>query len=280
MKLYAKPHAKVNFGLNVGPLRADGYHEIETIFIPVYGLYDELSFTLSEGINSVQLWQLDQAGERHRIEEDNLVLSAYLALRPFGPPAVSIELEKCIPSGAGLGGGSSDAVSTLRALAPFCRVKPTSDQLFDLALSLGSDCPFFLRQSAAYATSRGEKLTDIENPVGGEYIVLLSPAIHISTAWAFRSLHSSSLPSVTLLQYLQQPRERWSALIVNSFQTIAEHEYPLITSLLHLLKQRGAFYTSLTGSGSSLYGLFDHNPAAEDWVLPPAVRMHSSRLSF
>ncbi len=233
------PNAKINVGLDILRRRDDGFHDIETLMLPVKGLCDILEVTPAEKAEFVQTGTPTDCAP-----EDNLCMRAYrLMQHEFGIGGARIHLHKIIPAGAGLGGGSADAAFTLKGLD---RVFGTSaPNLEKLAAQLGSDTPFFIRNEAQIACGRGEILTPAKNPFAGKHIVIVVPRIHVSTAEAYRGV---------------VPRVPDAPLQENAFERSLFAKYPVLGRIKEELFAHGAAYASLSGSGSALYGIFDAPP--------------------
>ena len=252
------PKAKINLGLRVTGIRADGYHDIETIFYPV-GLTDALEFVISSG--SVKADELVVTGIDIGTQNDNnLVIRAVKKLRETFPvPFMKIHLHKVIPSGAGLGGGSSDAAYILKGINKCLNLSVSDSDLKSIALELGSDCPFFINPVPSLATGRGEILKPVGAVLEGLYIVLLNPGIIISTREAY--MNSDISRSEKNLQLMvKQPVNEWKKVITNDFEDYVFKLYPQIQDLKKALYKCGAVYSSMSGSGSSVYGIFSEKP--------------------
>jgi 4-diphosphocytidyl-2-C-methyl-D-erythritol kinase len=273
--LISFPNCKINLGLSVTGKRSDGYHNLETVFYPVQ-IYDAL-----EIIESESAVDEPQSGNAVRFTSTglvvpgdathNLCLKAYYVLREdFAQlPPIAMHLHKAIPIGAGLGGGSSDAAFTLRLLNEKFELNLTTSQLIDYALRLGSDCPFFILNKPCIATSRGELMEPIPLDLSGKTLVLVNCGIHINTGWAFAKLNRQTdkpgEPSGNLKQIIQQPVETWKEVLTNDFELPVFLEYPLIKTIKEQLYHSGALYASMTGSGSTVFGIFpkDAQPLLE-----------------
>ena len=251
------PNAKVNLGLHITGRRADGYHLLETAFWPVAELHDTLTLTElpSAAEPELSLEGMTLAGP----SADNLVLRAWRALRALRPslPPVHIRLEKRIPAGAGLGGGSSDAAHTLVGLNRLFDLGLTEAQLQALALPLGADVPFFIANRPMQATGVGEVLTPLALELSAYRLELVTPAVHSDTAAAYRHLRPEHWSgAVGLEALLRQPVGAWRASVRNDFEPSVFERFPVLGQLKAELYARGAVYASLSGSGSALYGLF------------------------
>ncbi|MEP7277346.1 MAG: 4-(cytidine 5'-diphospho)-2-C-methyl-D-erythritol kinase [Bacteroidota bacterium] len=257
--MIAFPNCKINLGLRVLQKRSDGFHNIETIFYPV-PLKDTLEIvsvhttTQTPGFYS---YGLPIPGE----PSANLCIKAWQLLKTDFPglPPVDIHLLKNIPIGAGLGGGSADAACMLRLLNTKFNLGISAGQLQTYALQLGSDCPFFLVNIPSYATGRGEQLEPILVDLSSWQLALAHPGIHIPTAWAFCALDinngAASGPALSAL--VATPIKDWKQHLLNDFEKPVFEKYPEIKSVKEDLYQLGAVYASMTGSGSTVFGLFE-----------------------
>lgn len=248
------PNCKINLGLHVVGKRADGYHDLETLFLPVHSLRDELEIT--EGALAMQQdgIVLDNA------PEDNLCMRAWRLLHDeFGIPEVSIRLKKGIPFGAGLGGGSSDAAFTLKMLNEMFSLGLIDSQLEQRAARLGADCAFFIQNRPAYATGIGDRLSPIDLDLSAYHIIIEIPeGEHVSTREAYGGLHRDLFgqPRPDLREAVKQPIEEWRGLIGNDFEASVFPAHPAIAALKENMYARGALYASMTGSGAAVFGIF------------------------
>lgn len=253
--LRAFPHCKINLGLYVVGKRSDGYHNIETIFVPVYSITDTL-----EIVESTTPQMIQHGIELDNVPEDNLCMKAWQLLHDeYGIPPVIIRLKKNIPFGAGLGGGSSDAAFTLKLLNNrYLKLPPR--ELRRLAAKLGSDCPFFLQENVSYATGRGERLVGLNrNLLKGYRIVIEMPkGEYISTKEAYAGLnpHLFKQRRTKLTRIINKPIEEWRHLLVNDFENSVFFTHPAIAELKYDMYRRGALYASMTGSGAAVFGIF------------------------
>ncbi len=253
------PNAKVNIGLNIVARREDGFHNIETIFFPVKGLCDILEIVHIP--NQEQKIRFSQTGLMiNEPSENNLCVKAYNLLSSYIElPPVAIHLHKQIPFGAGLGGGSSDGAFTLSGLNNISEKPLSKEKLLEVALKLGSDCPFFILNETCYASGRGEILNPIDLSLSGYHILMVNPGIHINTSKAYS--HSNPKPSVYKLQQtIYDSPEQWKGVIVNDFEKIVFALYPEIGIIKDRLYQMGAIYSAMSGSGSTVFGLFKSKP--------------------
>ena len=249
------PNCKINLGLHVVCKRPDGYHNLETLFLPVHDLCDELEITPSAASHTTMRQEgilLDNA------PGDNLCMKAYRLLHDeFNIPPVEILLRKHIPFGAGLGGGSSDAAFTLKMLNEMFSLGLSVSDLEQRAARLGADCAFFIQNRPAYATGIGDQLEPLDLDLTPYRIVVeIPPAEHVSTREAYAGLHLRGGDRPDLRQAVCCPIEDWRALIVNDFESSVFPAHPAIAALKEDLYHRGALYASMTGSGAAVFGIF------------------------
>jgi 4-diphosphocytidyl-2-C-methyl-D-erythritol kinase len=248
------PRAKINIGLRIIRKRADGFHDIETLFYPV-GLCDALEFVIPTG--KVTSDELTVTGMDIKTSHDkNLVIRAVRKLREkFPVPFLKIHLHKAIPSGAGLGGGSSDAACILKSINRCFDLSLSDDELRNYALELGSDCPFFINPEPSVARGRGEDLTVMKPVLEGYYAVLINPGIHISTREAYLN-SKPGIPENSLEKLITDNPCEWVKTVNNDFEDYVFRLYPQIGEIKRSLYRSGALYASMSGSGSTLYGIF------------------------
>lgn len=248
------PNCKINLGLNVLRKRPDGYHDIETVFYPI-GLKDALEVIQSTE-TSLHLSGLPVNGNT----DHNLCLKAYKLLKTDFPdlPPVSIYLHKAVPMGAGLGGGSSDGAFMLTMLNKKFKLHLTQQQLIDYALQLGSDCPFFIINKPCFATGRGEALSPVAADLSAYKIILINPGIYVSTKEAFYKLILAK-PGKSIQQIITQPISTWRNELINDFEINVFELFPAIKDIKNTLYAAGATYASMTGSGSTVFGIFEKN---------------------
>ncbi len=253
------PNAKINLGLHVTGKRSDGYHEIESCMVPV-PLYDVLEMIVAPK-HAFSSSGIPIPGN----SEDNLIQKAYHLIRKDYPdiPALKIHLHKNIPIGAGLGGGSADASFALTLMNKLLELGINSKRLEEYAGNLGSDCPFFVENLPKLAGGRGEILSPIQIDLNGIWIYLVYPQIHISTKEAYADL-TPKKPEHSLAEILPYP-EKWKEALVNDFEPSLFGKYPELRRIKEGLYQNGAFYAAMSGSGSSVFGLFQHQPLPMDF---------------
>ena len=255
------PNAKINIGLNVTERRTDGYHTIETVFYPI-GIQDVLSVEPSEICSdySFSVSGMEVGGN----SEDNLVIKALHLLRQEVEfPPVDISLQKYIPTGAGLGGGSSDAAFMLLALNELFSLDISTRKLLSLASKLGSDCAFFIKNKPVFATGTGNKFSSLRISLKGKWLLLVKPDIHSSTAEAYAEI-VPSVPEIPLKELIKLPLTEWKRNITNDFEKTVFKRFPEIASIKEKMYDLGAVYASMSGSGSSVYGIFDKKPVYDD----------------
>lgn len=247
------PNAKINLGLHIVSKRPDGYHNIETVFYPV-PLYDALEIVPSEtGETTFSQTGIPVDGS----PGDNLVMKAFhLLKKDFDLPATAIYLRKQIPFGAGLGGGSADAAFMLKLLNDFAGLGLSVGQLEAYAGRLGADCPFFIRNKPVFAEGVGDIFTPVDVSLKGYYLVLVKPDIHVSTGEAYAGV-SPRQPVSRLTETIRLPVEEWKNRIVNDFEEGIFDRYPAIGVIKQALYDQGAVYASMSGSGSSVFGIFE-----------------------
>jgi len=250
------PNAKINLGLNILLKREDGYHELETIFYPI-GLKDGLEFIENKKDKIV----FSSSGLPLDIDaEENIVVKAYrLLAADFSLPGLDIHLHKVIPFGAGLGGGSSDAAFLLKGLNNYFELGLFVSQLKKYAVKLGADCSFFLENKPAFACGIGEQLQTIKFSLSGFYIVLVKPSFGVGTKEAYAGI-KPAFPKLSLPDSIQLSPDRWQECIVNDFETSVFTQFPEIAQIKSKLLKLGAVYASMSGSGSSVFGLFKNEP--------------------
>jgi len=252
------PKAKINIGLRITGKRHDGYHDIETLFYPV-NLCDALEFVVSD--NPLMSDMLTVTGiDTGARTEDNLVMKVVNKLREdYSFPWLKLHLHKTIPVGAGLGGGSSDAACLLKSITRSFNLNISRNNIIKMALELGSDCPFFIDFVPCYATGRGEILKPIKLDLKGYYILLCNPGVEINTREAYENCIPGPSPS-SLLKLAGSPITEWKKIIINDFEDFAFVRHPIISEIKNELYNSGAIFSSMSGSGSSVYGIFSSIP--------------------
>ncbi|GAA4805923.1 4-(cytidine 5'-diphospho)-2-C-methyl-D-erythritol kinase [Olivibacter ginsenosidimutans] len=244
-------NAKINIGLQVLNRRTDGYHNLETVFYPVK-LYDILEIVPSDTV------RLEVSGIRiPNDNQDNLCIRAYkLLTEDFDLSPVCIYLHKHIPVGAGLGGGSADAAFLIKLLAQYFKLVLSIEQMENYTRRLGADCTFFIRNEPVYATGIGDIFTPVEVNLSRYSFVLVKPPVHISTGEAYGSIRSLR-ESKQLLENINLPVEAWREKIFNDFEIGIFERYPEIRGIKSYLYEQGAIYAAMSGSGSTVFGIFE-----------------------
>lgn len=257
------PNCKINLGLRVVNKRSDGFHNLQTVFFPL-PLQDALEIIEAPTgtKNTLTLSGIFIEGS----SIDNICRKAYELLKTDFPslPAVSMHLHKNIPISAGLGGGSADGAFTLQLLNKKFQLQLSAEKLAAYALALGSDCPFFLHNQPCYATARGEVLQPLNLDLSAYTLVIVNPGIAINTAWAFQNV-SPDPPATDLRQMVLQAVETWKENIKNDFEKPVFATYPEIKTIRDKLYEAGALFASLSGSGSTVFGIFSGTPVLPDF---------------
>jgi 4-diphosphocytidyl-2-C-methyl-D-erythritol kinase len=282
------PNCKINIGLHVVRKRADGYHDLETIFYPL-PLRDALEVVKRETADGRRETVPAEHGMKRQTEnpnpsnqasahkqeegqqvtlhmsglpvqgkpEDNLCIKAYHLLQQHHPQLTDIDmyLHKAIPMGAGLGGGSADGAFTLQLLNEKFQLNISREKLLDYSLQLGSDCPFFIVNKPCYATGRGELLQAVQLDLSPYSFLVVHPGVHINTGWAFSQL-TPAPSSQSLTDIIQQPVTNWRSVLKNDFEAPVCKQHPDLQAIPKKLYEAGALYASMTGSGSCFYGIF------------------------
>jgi 4-diphosphocytidyl-2-C-methyl-D-erythritol kinase len=245
------PNAKINLGLSILNKREDGYHNLESIFLPI-PITDSLEFIESDEMKFECNLVIND-------EKVNSVLMAYNLLKEkFNLPLLSIYLYKNIPIGAGIGGGSADGAFMLKGLNECYELGLTNQELKGYANKIGSDCPFFIDNKPTFIEEKGEKMSEMELDLSNYYFVIINPNIHISTKKAFSNLTLVHKDSTSLLSIIKnEPIENWKNHIFNDFESLVFNAHPGIEAIKEKLYQKGALYASMTGTGSTVYGIFE-----------------------
>jgi len=245
------PNCKINLGLSILSKRADSYHELETVFYPI-AVSDALEILPATNLTLTQTG-IAVPGD----PAQNLCLKAYHLLKKDFPtlPTVQMHLHKNIPMGAGLGGGSSDGTAALIMLNQQFDLGLNDQQLIDYASQLGSDCPFFVYNKTCHATGRGEILKPIALDLSNYQFLLVHPGVHIATAWAFQQLNPHT-KSESIQSIIEKPISDWKNSLINDFEAPVFKAEPTLLQIKDQLYELGAIYASMSGSGSSLFGIF------------------------
>lgn len=260
------PNAKINIGLNIVERRTDGYHNISTLFFPVKELKDILEIIIDDSQQEPLTFtqtgiQIDCA------PENNLCIKAYYLINKIHPlPPMQMHLHKLIPTGAGLGGGSADGAFALKAINELAGNPVDNKQLMNLALELGSDCPFFILNTPCIGSGRGEILEPFELSLSGYYILLVNPGIHINTGKAY--LQSTPKYWDTKIEtLLKVDIANWQNNVMNDFEETVFSQHPEVASIKSWMYEQGAVYASMSGSGSTVYGIFKTIPVVDNRMI-------------
>ena len=251
------PNAKINLGLNIVERRPDGYHNIETVFFPI-PLTDILEIVPADEVSLTCYGNAVDCPP-----EKNLVMRAYRMMQErFDLPPVAIHLYKHIPDGAGLGGGSSDAAHTLLMLNKMFDLGLGDDELASMAVKLGADCAFFIYNRPMLATGIGDVMSPVEVSLQGKTLLLVKPPVGVDT----RTAYSRVVPApatVNLAHTIAQPVESWDGLLVNDFEPSVFAALPQLWLIKANLLDAGAEYAAMSGSGSTVFGIFNSDKLAE-----------------
>ncbi len=252
------PNAKINLGLYITQKRHDGYHNLETLFYPVPWLTDVLEIVPDSKTTADSFSTSGFKVEGP--ESDNIVIKALQLLREkHSVPPLQIHLHKAIPAGSGLGGGSSDAAFMLKLVNRLFQLRLTSAELEKTAGRLGADCAFFIHNRPSLAHGIGDQLSDVSISLKNVWLMVVVPPIHISTAEAYRAI-TPQKPESPLEVALASPQETWRHIIKNDFEKVLFERHPQLLKIKETLYAHDAFYASLSGSGSAIFGLFDKEP--------------------
>ena len=279
--MITKPNVKINLGLNVLRKREDGFHDLETLFVPYHGLNDTLEIItgddfsktsaaifgkyapemIAQGISEDGKLMITIAREQGVDWEPLKDLTAkayYILSEDFELPPVKIFLEKTSPVGAGLGGGSADAAFALKMLNELCSLELTDKQLAGYAARLGSDCAFFIYNRPMIGEGRGEVLSDFELKSIEDYDlqVLVPEGVAVSTAQAYGGI-VPKIPHLSLRDALAMPVTHWDGVLMNDFEITVFEKHPELAAIKRSLYDSGAVYASMSGSGSALFALYE-----------------------
>ncbi len=249
------PNAKINIGLNITERRPDGYHNLETIFYPI-NIKDALEVVESDQL-SFESSGLDIPGRA----EDNLCIKGYHLLKnDYDLPPVSIHLHKNIPIGAGLGGGSADAAYFIRLMNQQFELGLSVEEMTGYARKLGADCAFFIENKPVFAFEKGDEFESIRLDLSNYKIALVMPDVHISTAEAYRGVKPALVKESLFDLIAEQPITEWKRYIKNDFELSIFKNHAEIRGVKASLYEAGAIYASMSGSGASVFGIFEQTP--------------------
>lgn len=255
-----KANCKINLGLDVLRKREDGYHDLSTVMLPVKGLYDIVEV---EPIEATEAEFISLGMKIDCPADDNICVKAHrLMQQRYGVGGVRISLDKRVPFGAGLGGGSADGTAVIMAINEIFLLRLSEQELIDAAAALGSDTAFFVRNSPQLCEGRGEIMTPIEVDLKGKWIVLVKPDEAVSTREAYAGV-KPEVPAISLTERLKAPISEWQHSIKNDFEKSVFEAHPIIAEIKQQLIDCGAQYASMSGSGSTVFGIFGSQSAAE-----------------
>ena len=249
-------NCKINIGLDILRRREDGFHDLETVMIPVSELYDIVEVEKTEGESLFEQCGLVVDCD----DESNLCMKALrLMQRQYGVGEARIRLDKRVPFGAGLGGGSSDATAVILALNELYELGLSENELVEAAAMIGSDTAFFVRNTPQLCTGRGEKMEPIDLPLEGYYLAIAKPEEGVSTKEAYSGV-KPAMPQLRLRKALQRPISEWQMVVKNDFEPHIFAAHPAIAELKMAMVAAGALYASMSGSGSAVFGIFKNEP--------------------
>ena len=253
------PNAKINLGLHITEQRPDGYHNIESIFTPI-PITDALEIT----VNKCEKTIFKNDGiDIPPNGKTNLVEQAWILFNEkFKIPTVDLDLLKKIPIGAGLGGGSSDAAACMKSLNQIFKLGISERNLISMASQLGADCAFFIKNKTTYAKGIGDIFSDIEIDLSKYHFIVVYPNIHVSTVDAYKHVKPKK-PNKDIREIIKRPIENWKNELKNDFEDSVFIQYPKISEIKNELYNQGAIYASMSGSGSTVFGIFKENPKVD-----------------
>ncbi len=263
------PNAKINIGLNIIGKRDDGFHNLETLFYPI-AVKDAVEIVENKKASTDIVFS--STGSSVQVNDaDNLCVKAYHLLKKEYPqiPPIKMHLHKNIPMGAGMGGGSADASAILLLLNKAFELNISTEILLQYALQLGSDCPFFIINKPCFATGRGENLQQVNIDLSPYKIMIVHPAIHVNTADAFSQLNAHNFsPAGKLIEQLKLNIHQWKNMIKNDFEVPVFKMYPIISEIKEKFYKEGAIYSAMSGSGSTVFGIFSSQTNCENIKFP------------
>lgn len=256
------PNAKINIGLRILNERNDGFHNIESGMFPLY--WKDILEIIPSGESSFEGSGL----EINATKDDNLVWKSYLMMRnKYDIPPLKIYLHKNIPTGAGLGGGSSDCAFTIKAINKLFKLNLENKEMEGIASELGSDCPFFIQNKPSFVSGTGTILATLDHTLREKWVIVVNPGINISTKSAYSNLKGTESKETDLKNTLSGPVEDWKNTVVNDFEPSILSAHKQISKLKTSMYESGAEYASMSGSGSSVYGIFD-KPKSLEFGMP------------
>jgi 4-diphosphocytidyl-2-C-methyl-D-erythritol kinase len=252
------PNAKINLGLTIIEKRSDGYHNLETIFYPVKGLFDALEIIEQDDFGK---FEMSFSGNKIPGDSDNNICKkAYdLISKNYPLKSIKVHLHKHIPIGAGLGGGSSDGAFFIKLLNEKLKLNLSFGELHHYAKQLGSDCSFFINNKPSFAIGKGDQMELINIDLGGKFLFLVFPNVFVSTVEAYSGI-SPSQKSKDLESKIHLPLQDWKYIIINDFETSIFKKFPLLETIKKEIYSQGAIYSAMSGSGGAMFGVFETMP--------------------
>ncbi|MBL0128233.1 MAG: 4-(cytidine 5'-diphospho)-2-C-methyl-D-erythritol kinase [Flavobacteriales bacterium] len=259
------PHAKINLGLNVVRKRTDGFHDIETVMVPI-PLTDALEVIRDGSVPNGEA-HYDRTGlQIPGTKEEDLCFKAFRAISKVKAiPGIRMHLHKSIPLGGGLGGGSSDGAHALSAINTCIGAGLANEQLAELSLDLGSDCPSFLHHGIQLSTGRGEVLRTIDLDLSGLWLLLVNPSVHVPTTEVYHNTRPSGRSVDLERELIDHPLEEWRSRAPNMMEEYVAVRYPEVGAALKKMEELGAPHFAMSGSGATIFGLFRERPRKMDW---------------
>jgi len=259
------PPAKINLGLNVVRKRSDGYHDLQSVLVPI-PLRDALEIIVDPMVPVGEVVQTRSGLPIPGSADQDLCMKAIAAVRHLRPlPGLRMHLHKVIPMGAGLGGGSSDGTHTLLLLNDLLDLKLCAEELHDLAFALGSDCPFFLKPTPQLITGRGDHPIPVDIDLTGLWLLIVNPGVHVSTAAVFRSCTPSGKELDVVPLFTPLDLNELDARSPNTLEEAVFRMHPEVAAIKSRLKEAGAVHSSMSGSGSTVFGIFNERPHDIVW---------------
>lgn len=270
------PHAKINLGLNVVRKRGDGYHDIESVLVPI-PLHDVLEVIVDRDLAAGEVMFTRTGLPVPGDPEQDLCMKAVRVLQAAKAlPGLRMHLHKVIPLGAGLGGGSSDGAHTLKLLNDLLALSMEGSELLDMAKGLGSDCPFFLHQGPQLVEGRGDEMAPLSLDLSPYWIMLVNPGVHVPTAEVYLNTAPSGTSDGLGTLLMEQQVEEWQRVLQNHMEPYVVKTHPAVGTIKRRLMEAGAIYAAMSGSGSTVFGLFKADPPRMEW--PTTHRAWSLRL--
>jgi len=272
------PNAKINLGLNITEKRSDGFHNIETVFYPVtwcdaLEVIENKNYQTGERKLSLSITGISIDGNT----TDNIIYKAYNLLdAKYNLPPVKANLHKVIPMGAGLGGGSADGAFFIKLLYEKFSLNLSIEEQINFAKQLGSDCAFFIENKTIFAMGKGDVFIPVTIDLSKYHIILIYPAIHSNTALAYKGI-TPAKPKKSIKDIISQPVAIWKNTLINDFERNLFVQYPELENIKNRLYQAGALYASMSGSGSTMYGIFEKDMDVKEFDFPANYLINKNR---